>query len=78
MSTRVEFAKRNNNRYAGYADVWDVKSPDEVVLVVRGEQYYAPGARGESRAGVTAMSASEAREVAALLLAAADEAEGLA
>jgi hypothetical protein len=48
-----------------------------VVLVVRSEQGFAPGARGYSHGGVSKFSPAEAREIAAALLAAADEAEAL-
>jgi hypothetical protein len=46
-------------------------------LAVSSEQGFAPGARGYSSGGVVALSADEAREVAAALLAAADAAEAL-
>jgi hypothetical protein len=48
-----------------------------VLLVVRSEQGFAPGARGYSHGGVSKFSPDEAREIAAALLAAADEVEAL-
>ena len=50
---------------------------DKVVVHTRSEQGYAPGARGYSVGGVVALSAEEARALAAVLLAAADQAEAL-
>ena len=54
-----------------------VRGSDKVVVAARSEQGYAPGARGYSSGGVAALSAAEARTLAAALLAAADEADAL-
>lgn len=59
----------------GHAEVWGVDTANEITLAVTSEQGYAPGARGYSHGGVATFSASEARHLAALLLAAADKAD---
>ena len=61
----------------GQAAVWGVDTADEITLSVRSKQGYAPGARGYSCGGVVNFSAAEARELAAALLAAAEQAERL-
>lgn len=55
----------------------EARASDEIVVAVSSEQGYAPGARGYTSGGVSKFSPAEAREIAAALLAAADEVEAL-
>lgn len=78
----IEEAHHEGRKTKGEAEVqvspgYKAEPDYGVVLTVRSEQGYAPGARGYSSGGVVALSVAETRELAAALLAAADEAEAL-
>lgn len=72
----LEQAHYEGRKHQGRAEV-EAHGPDKIVLAVSSEQGYAPGARGYSHGGVVALDPAEARDLAAVLLAAADEAEAL-
>jgi hypothetical protein len=76
-ATIIAEAHHDGRKTKGQAEVWNVRDADKVVVSVSSMQGYAPGARGYSSGGVAAFSAAEARELAAQLLAAADEADEL-
>lgn len=78
----IEEAHHEGRKSKGSAEVevnpgYKAEPDYGVLLVVRSEQGYAPGARGYSPGGVSKFSPAEAREIAAALLAAADEVEAL-
>lgn len=72
----IEEAHHEGRKTKGEARV-EASAPDKIVVAVSSEQGYAPGARGYRSGGVVALSVAEARDLAAVLLAAADEAEAL-
>ena len=76
MNKIIAEAHHDGRKTKGEVGV-EARASDEIVVAVSSEQGYAPGARGYSSGGVVALSVAETRELAAALLAAADEAEAL-